>query len=70
MKIVAISGYFDPIHKGHIEYMKLAKELADREGAKLVVIMNSDEQALLKKEKVFMPFEERKKIVEGIKYID
>ena len=38
MKLVAISGYFDPIHIGHIEYIKLAKKLGD----KLVVIVNNE----------------------------
>ena len=38
MKIIIASGYFDPIHVGHIEYLKLAKELRD----KLIVILNSD----------------------------
>jgi len=50
------SGYFDPIHKGHIEYLKLAKKL----GGKLIVILNNDKQAQLKKGKPFMELEERK----------
>lgn len=66
MKIVAVSGYFDPIHVGHIEYLKLAKEL----GGKLIVILNNDEQAKLKKGKPFMPLEERKSILKAIKYVD
>ena len=66
MKIVAVSGYFDPLHVGHIEYFRLAKELGDR----LIVILNNDEQAALKKGKPFMPLEERKKIIEAIKYVD
>ncbi len=70
MKTVAISGYFDPIHVGHIEYIKLAKELADKIGAKLVVILNNDKQVELKKGKPFMPLEERKIVLESIKYID
>ena len=70
MKIVAVSGYFDPIHVGHIEYIKLAKELADKIGAKLVVILNNDKQVRLKKGKLFMPLEERKIILESIKYVD
>jgi cytidyltransferase-like protein len=64
--IVAVSGYFDPIHAGHIEYFKLARELGD----KLVVILNNDEQAKLKKGKSFMPLEQRKAIIEAIKYVD
>ena len=43
MKVVA-SGYFDPLTVGHVEYLEKAKRL----GSKLVVIINSDEQANLK----------------------
>ena len=39
MKTVAVSGYFDPIHVGHLEYLELAKKLGDR----LVVIVNNNE---------------------------
>lgn len=66
MKVVAVSGYFDPLHVGHLEMIELAKKLGD----KLVVIVNNDEQTVLKKGKSFMPFEERKKIVESIKWVD
>ena len=64
--IVAASGYFDPIHKGHIEYLKLAKSLGD----KLIVILNNDAQAILKKGKTFMPLEERKTILESLRFVD
>ena len=40
MKTVAISGYFDPLHVGHLEYIELAKELGDH----LTVIVNNDFQ--------------------------
>ena len=50
MKTVAVSGYFDPIHVGHLEYLELAKKLGDR----LVVIVNNNHQCVLKKEKPFM----------------
>ena len=49
MQKVAISGYFDPIHIGHLEYIKMARELGDY----LIVIVNNDKQAALKKGKVF-----------------
>jgi len=65
MKVVAASGYFDPLHVGHIEYLKLARELGD----KLIVILNNDEQVLLKKEKPFMPLRERKVILESVKFV-
>ena len=60
MKIVINSGYFDPLHVGHIECMELSKNLGD----KLVIILNNDEQIKLKKGKPFMVEEERKKIRE------
>ena len=66
MKIVINSGYFDPIHVGHIECMELSKELGD----KLVIILNNDHQCSLKKGKPFMPQEERKKIVESLKFVN
>ncbi|MFH1801597.1 MAG: adenylyltransferase/cytidyltransferase family protein [archaeon] len=64
--IVINSGYFDPLHIGHLECMKLSKKLGD----KLVVILNNDEQCILKKEKAFMPLDEKKKILESIKFVD
>jgi cytidyltransferase-like protein len=66
MKIVIASGYFDPIHIGHIEYLKLSKALGD----KLIVILNNDKQCILKKGKPFMPQEERKIITESLKFVD
>jgi len=66
MKIIVASGYFDPIHHGHIEYLKLAKQLGD----KLIVIINNDQQAILKKGFVFMPHEERAKIIAELSCVD
>ena len=65
-KIVCISGYFDPVHVGHIEYMKQAKALGDY----LVVIVNNDHQASLKKGKAFMPGVERVKVIEAMRMVD
>ena len=65
-KIICISGYFDPIHVGHIEYMEKAKALGDE----LVVIVNNDYQSSLKKGKSFMPDIERVKVVESLKVVD
>ena len=65
MKVV-VSGYFDPIHIGHLEYFKEAKKLGDY----LIVIVNNDYQCSLKKGKSFMPEEDRLKIVESIKGVD
>jgi cytidyltransferase-like protein len=66
MRIIAVSGYFDPLHIGHIELFKLAKALGD----KLIVIVNNDKQTEMKKGKYFMPVEERKKILEELKCVD
>ena len=66
MKIVCVSGYFDPIHIGHLEYFKNARQLGD----KLCVIVNNDQQAILKKGKSFMPCDERIKIIEEFKCVD
>lgn len=68
MKIVIISGYFDPITVGHIEYIKLSKKIA--EDGKLLVIVNNDEQAILKKGKSFMPCNDRILILNEIKNVD
>ena len=64
--IVAASGYFDPLHIGHIEYLELAKKLGDR----LIVIVNNDAQAALKKGKSFMPLKERMEIVKALRCVD
>lgn len=64
--IVCASGYFDPIHKGHIEYLKKAKELGDE----LIVIVNTDRQAKKKKGYYFMEEEERALIVSSLKFVD
>ena len=66
MKIVVVSGGFDPIHSGHLAYFKEAKEL----GMYLIVGVNSDEWLMRKKGYVFMPIEEREEIVRSIKYVN
>ena len=67
MKTVAVSGYFDPIHVGHLEYLKLSKELGDR----LVVIVNNNHQCVFKKkEKPFMDEKDRVEIVKSLKVVD
>ena len=45
MKIIVVSGGFDPIHSGHIAYLKAAKNL----GNKLIVALNSDAWLIKKK---------------------
>ena len=66
MRLIVVSGGFDPIHSGHIEYIKSAKTHGDR----VIVALNSDEWLAKKKGKFFMPFDERKVILESISYVD
>tara|TARA_A100001388_G_scaffold275226_1_gene260325 strand:+ start:1196 stop:1615 length:420 start_codon:yes stop_codon:yes gene_type:complete len=65
-KAIIVSGYFNPIHKGHLEYFKNAKQHADY----LFVIVNSDLQRELKGSKPFQDEKERMFIVNSIKGVD
>lgn len=66
MKIVLVTGGFDPLHSGHIEYFTAARQLGDM----LVVGLNSDEWLTRKKGKPFLSINERKKIIENLKMVD
>ena len=66
MKAIIVSGYFNPLHKGHIEYFKLA----NKHGDMLFVIINNDFQREIKGSKPFMDENERKIIVEELKVVD
>ncbi len=65
-KAIIVSGYFNPIHKGHLEYFQNAKNLADE----LFVIVNSDYQRSLKGSKEFQDEQERIFIVSNIKSVN
>ena len=65
-KAIIVSGYFNPIHKGHLEYFHNAKKLADF----LFVIVNSDHQRALKQSKEFQLEDERMLIVSSLKPVD
>lgn len=64
--IIIVSGGYDPLHSGHIEYIKAAKEL----GGFLIVGVNSDKWLIRKKGYFVLPFTERRKIVESLKWPD
>jgi len=66
MKTVAVSGYWNPIHVGHIRLFEEAKRLGD----KLVVIVNNDEQVKLKGSFPFMNENDRLEIVSSLKIVD
>jgi len=65
-KAIIVSGYFNPLHKGHIEYFIKASKLADE----LIVIVNNDRQRLLKGAKEFMFEDERCLIISNLKIVD
>lgn len=66
MKVVLVTGGFDPLHSGHIEYFEAAKLLGDI----LVVGLNSDEWLTRKKGKPFMDIYEREKVISSLKVVD
>jgi cytidyltransferase-like protein len=66
IKTVVASGYFDPLHVGHIELLEKAKALGDW----LIVVVNNNRQAESKKGKAFMSEEDRVKIVSSLRCVD
>lgn len=64
--VIIISGYFNPIHLGHINLIKSAKALGDY----LIVIVNNDKQQIMKKGKIIMNENERLEVVEAVRYVD
>jgi cytidyltransferase-like protein len=65
-KAVIVSGYFNPLHKGHLELFKKAKEVGDL----LIVIVNNDKQREMKGSKFFMNEEERIEIIRALSIVD
>jgi len=66
MKTVITYGTFDMFHIGHLKLLERAKELGDR----LIVAVSSDEFNKVKGKKVIIPYDQRAKIVESIKFVD
>ena len=66
MKIVVATGGFDPVHSGHIEYLRAARALGDM----LIVGLNSDAWLERKKGRAFMPLAERRAIVGSLRDVD
>jgi D-beta-D-heptose 7-phosphate kinase/D-beta-D-heptose 1-phosphate adenosyltransferase len=65
-KIVLVTGGFDPVHSGHVALLQSAKKLGD----KLIVGLNSDEWLIRKKGRAFMPFSERKSVLQAMAGVD
>ncbi len=64
--VVAVSGFFNPLHVGHLEMIEKAKKLGD----KLVVIVNNDKQVKLKNRVPFMPEKDRMRIIAALRDVD
>jgi cytidyltransferase-like protein len=65
-RVVLVTGGFDPLHSGHIEYLKSARAL----GNILIVGVNSDAWLRRKKGRAFMPGPERIAVIENLKFVD
>ena len=65
-RVVVVSGYFNPIHSGHLDYLEEAKKLGDY----LVVIVNSDNQVQMKGSDPFMSESERLRIARALRCVD
>lgn len=66
MKIVIVSGYFNPLHGGHLDMIEAAARLGD----KLIVVVNNDKQQLLKKGKIILDEDNRVRLMKAIRGVD
>lgn len=66
MKVVIVSGWFNPLHGGHLDMIEAARKLGD----KLIVIVNNDVQQILKKDKIILPEQNRMRLVAALRDVD
>ena len=66
MKTVIVSGFFNPLHGGHLDMIEAAKKMGDR----LIVVVNNDKQQLLKKGKVILDEENRTRLMRALRDVD
>lgn len=66
MKLVIVSGYFNPLHGGHLDMFEAASKLGDR----LLVVVNNDKQQILKKGKIILQQENRYRLVNALRVVD
>ena len=66
MKVVIVSGYFNPLHGGHIDMIEAARKMGD----KLIVIVNNDQQQLLKKGKVILDDKNRLRLMRALRDVN
>jgi glycerol-3-phosphate cytidylyltransferase/D-beta-D-heptose 7-phosphate kinase/D-beta-D-heptose 1-phosphate adenosyltransferase len=66
MKRIIVSGFFNPLHGGHLDMIEAAAELGDQ----LIVIVNNDVQQVLKKDQIILNEENRARLIGAIKHVD
>lgn len=66
MKLVIVSGYFNPLHGGHLDMFEAAAKLGDR----LLVVVNNDKQQIMKKGKIILAQENRYRLVNALRAVD
>lgn len=66
MKVVIVSGYFNPLHGGHLDMIDATRSMGD----KLIVIVNNDQQQLLKKGKIILDEKNRLRLMRALKGVD
>ena len=66
MKIVIVSGFFNPLHGGHLDMIEGARELGDR----LVVIVNNDIQQVMKKDKIILTEQNRARVLSALRHVN
>lgn len=66
MKLVIVSGFFNPLHGGHLDMIEAAAKLGDR----LLVVVNNDAQQMIKKDKIILPQENRYRLMTALRGVD
>jgi len=66
MKTIIVSGFFNPLHGGHLDMIEAARKMGD----KLIVVVNNDEQQILKKGKVILTEQNRARLLSALRDVD
>lgn len=66
MKVIIVSGHFNPLHGGHLDMIEAAAKMGD----KLIVIVNNDKAQMLKKGKIILPEENRMRLIRALRDVD
>jgi len=66
MKTTIVSGFFNPLHGGHLDMIEAAAAMGDQ----LIVIVNNDVQQVIKKDKIILPEENRARLIKALRHVD